>query len=97
MLSPRTAWAVARFRFSGVPAAHPRRDRFVVDQPPVRRPDTVERDRSRCARADPFDGRQQRQRRQKTPERFAAQKVTVIGTLDPKTMTIQVESIAAVP
>ncbi len=34
---------------------------------------------------------------QKAAERFAAQKVIVIGTLDPKTRTIQVESIAAVP
>jgi hypothetical protein len=33
---------------------------------------------------------------QKTPERFAAQKVRVIGTLDARTMTIRVESIAAV-
>ena len=32
---------------------------------------------------------------QRTPEAFAAQKVTVIGTLDPKTKTIQVESIRA--
>jgi hypothetical protein len=32
---------------------------------------------------------------QKTPEKFAAKKVTVTGTLDPKTMTIQVDSIAA--
>jgi hypothetical protein len=32
---------------------------------------------------------------QKTPEKFAAQKVTVIGTLDAKTKTIQVDSIAA--
>ena len=32
---------------------------------------------------------------QRTPEKFAAQKVTVIGTLDAKTKTIQVESIAA--
>jgi|SRR5690349_20774685 len=30
---------------------------------------------------------------QKTPEKFAAQKVTVSGTLDPKTNTIQVDSI----
>ena len=30
-------------------------------------------------------------------ERFAAQKVIVMGNLDPKTRTIQVESIAAVP
>ena len=30
---------------------------------------------------------------QHTPERFAAQKVRVIGTLDAKTKTIQVESI----
>ena len=30
---------------------------------------------------------------QRTPEKFAAQKVTVIGTLDPKTKTIQVDSI----
>jgi hypothetical protein len=33
---------------------------------------------------------------QKTPDKFAAQKVTVIGTLDAKTRTIQVESISAV-
>lgn len=32
---------------------------------------------------------------QKTPERFAAMKVTVAGTLDAKTKTIRVESIAA--
>ena len=34
---------------------------------------------------------------QKTPERFAARRVTVTGTLDAKTMTIAVESIAAAP
>jgi hypothetical protein len=33
---------------------------------------------------------------QKAAERFAALKVIVMGTLDPKTRTIQVESIAAV-
>jgi hypothetical protein len=32
---------------------------------------------------------------QQTPEKFAAQKVTVTGTLDAKTKTIQVDSIAA--
>jgi hypothetical protein len=32
---------------------------------------------------------------QKTPEKFAAQRVTVTGTLNAKTHTIQVESIAA--
>ena len=32
---------------------------------------------------------------QKTPEKFAAQKVTVVGTLDAKTLTIHVDSIAA--
>jgi hypothetical protein len=32
---------------------------------------------------------------QKTPEKFAGQKVRVTGTLDAKTMTIQVESITA--
>jgi hypothetical protein len=32
---------------------------------------------------------------QKTPDTFAAQKVRVIGTLDAKTKTIQVESISA--
>jgi len=32
---------------------------------------------------------------QKTPESFAAQKVRVTGTLDPKTRTIQVTSISA--
>ena len=32
---------------------------------------------------------------QKTPEKFAGQKVTVTGTLDTKTKTIQVDSIAA--
>jgi hypothetical protein len=32
---------------------------------------------------------------QKTPEKFAAQKVRVVGTLDPKTKTIKVESIVA--
>ena len=33
---------------------------------------------------------------QRTPEKFAAQKVRVIGTLDNKTKTIQVYSITAV-
>ncbi len=32
---------------------------------------------------------------QKTPEKFAAQKVRVVGTLDAKTKTIHVDSIAA--
>jgi len=32
---------------------------------------------------------------QQTPERFAGQKVTVVGALDAKTKTIQVESITA--
>lgn len=32
---------------------------------------------------------------QKTPEKFAAMKVTVTGTLDAKTKTIQVEKITA--
>ena len=32
---------------------------------------------------------------QRTPETFAGQKVTVVGTLDAKTKTIQVDSIAA--
>ena len=32
---------------------------------------------------------------QKTPDRFAAQKVRVVGTLDVKTKTIRVESITA--
>jgi hypothetical protein len=32
---------------------------------------------------------------QKTPEKFAAQKVKVVGTLNEKTKTIQVESITA--
>jgi type 1 fimbria pilin len=32
---------------------------------------------------------------QKTPEKFAAQKVKIIGTLDAKTKTIQVDSITA--
>ena len=32
---------------------------------------------------------------QRTPEKFAAQKVRVVGTLDAKTKTIQVDSIAA--
>jgi len=32
---------------------------------------------------------------QKTPDRFAGQKVKVVGTLDQKTKTIRVESIAA--
>ena len=32
---------------------------------------------------------------QRTPEKFAAQKVRVIGTLDAQTKTIQVDSIAA--
>ena len=34
---------------------------------------------------------------QKAPEKFAAQKVRVIGTLDAKTMTIRVDSIAVAP
>ncbi len=33
---------------------------------------------------------------QRTPEKFAAQKVTVMGTLDARTRTIQVDSITAV-
>ena len=32
---------------------------------------------------------------QQTPEKFAAQKVRVVGTLDAKTNTIQVDSISA--
>ena len=32
---------------------------------------------------------------QQTPEKFAAQKVTVVGTLDAKTKTIKVQSIAS--
>ena len=32
---------------------------------------------------------------QRTPEKFAAQRVKVVGTLDAKTNTIQVESITA--
>jgi len=32
---------------------------------------------------------------QQTPERFAAQKVRVVGTLDAKTKTIQVDSITS--
>ena len=32
---------------------------------------------------------------EKTPEKFAAKRVTVTGTLDAKTMTIQVDSIVA--
>jgi len=32
---------------------------------------------------------------QKTPEKFAGKKVTIMGTLDSKTQTIQVESITA--
>jgi len=32
---------------------------------------------------------------QKTPEKFAGKKVTVVGTLDAKTKTIHVDSIAA--
>jgi hypothetical protein len=32
---------------------------------------------------------------QKTPDKFAAQKVTVVGTLDAKTKTIRVQSISA--
>jgi hypothetical protein len=32
---------------------------------------------------------------QRAPEKFAAQKVTVVGTLDAKTKTIKVQSIAA--
>ena len=34
---------------------------------------------------------------QQTPDKFAAQRVTVVGTLDAKTKTIHVESIAAAP
>ena len=34
---------------------------------------------------------------QKTPDKFAAQRVRVVGTLDEKTKTIRVESIAAAP
>ena len=32
---------------------------------------------------------------QRTPEKFAAQRVTVVGTLDARTKTIQVQSITA--
>jgi hypothetical protein len=32
---------------------------------------------------------------QQAPEKFAGQRVTVVGTLDAKTRTIQVDSIAA--
>ena len=32
---------------------------------------------------------------QKLPEKFAGQKVTVVGSLDPKTKSIKVDSIAA--
>ena len=32
---------------------------------------------------------------QQTPEKFAGQKVKVVGTLDPKTDSVQVDSIAA--
>jgi hypothetical protein len=32
---------------------------------------------------------------QRTPEKFAARKVTVVGTLDARTRTIQVDSITA--
>ena len=43
-----------------------------------------------------FDGRQVYQLSdQKAPPRFAGRKVTVAGTLDAKTQTIQVTSIAA--
>jgi hypothetical protein len=34
---------------------------------------------------------------QRTPEKFAARRVKVVGTLDAATRTIQVESIAAAP
>jgi hypothetical protein len=34
---------------------------------------------------------------QKTPEKFAGQKVRIVGALDAKTKTIRVESIAALP
>ena len=34
---------------------------------------------------------------QKTPEKFAAQRVRVTGTLDAKTMTIRVDSMATAP
>ena len=34
---------------------------------------------------------------QRTPEKFAAQKVRVVGTLDAKTKTIHVDSISAAP
>jgi hypothetical protein len=43
-----------------------------------------------------FDGKQSYTLSdQKTPEKFAGKRVTVTGTLDTKTKTIQVESIAA--
>ena len=43
-----------------------------------------------------YDGRSvYRLSDQKTPEQFAAQKVRVVGTLDPKTMTIRVDSMTA--
>jgi hypothetical protein len=43
-----------------------------------------------------FDGKQSYTLSdQKTPEKFAGKKATVTGTLDAKTMTIQVDSIAA--
>ena len=45
-----------------------------------------------------FDGKSAYVRSdQKTPENFAAQRVTVVGTLDQKTRTIRVESIAVAP
>ena len=41
-----------------------------------------------------FDGREVYQLSdQRTPERFAARRVTVVGTLDAKTKTIQVDTI----
>ena len=43
-----------------------------------------------------FDGKEVYQvSDQQAPERFAGQKVTVVGALDAKTKTIQVDSIAA--
>jgi hypothetical protein len=43
-----------------------------------------------------FDGKQSYALSdQRTPEKFAGQKVKVVGALDTKTKTIQVESIAA--
>ncbi len=42
-----------------------------------------------------YDGKNYMLSDQQTPEKFAGQKVKVVGTLDPKTDSIQVDSITA--